>query len=254
LLGLLRCQQGHVRLFGQSLQDNPARILRRIGSSIEGPSLYSHLSAAENLEVWRKVFDCSERRVIEVLHQVGLADCGSRPAGQFSMGMKQRLGLAVALLHQPDLLVLDEPTNGLDPHGIVEMREFLNALNRDHGTTILVSSHLLSEVEQLVTQVGIINKGTMRFQGSISDLAGQGVTAHPYVVRCSDPPQALILARQEGIPSMIENDWVRVECSSRRDIAGLNARLVASGIEVHELTPLKRGLEQIYFDLVRGEG
>src|SRR4051794_4480726 len=170
LLGLLRRQQGTVRIFGRALERDRLAILRRIGSSIETPSLYGQLTAAENLEVWRRLFRCERRRIGEVLELVGLAATGPKRADQFSLGMKQRLGLAVALLHEPSLLILDEPTNGLDPHGILEMRALFGTLNRERGITILVSSHILSEIERVVTHVGVIHRGTLRFQGTLDEL------------------------------------------------------------------------------------
>src|SRR5688572_4393934 len=170
VLGLLRPQQGTIHLYGQALDADRVAILRRIGSSIESPSLYGHLTASENLEVWRRLFGSSPRRISEVLTLVGLADTGKKRADQFSLGMRQRLSIAVALLHEPSLLVLDEPTNGLDPHGILEVRDLLTRLNRDHGMTILVSSHILSEIEKLVTHVGIIHRGVLMFQGTLSEI------------------------------------------------------------------------------------
>src|SRR5215218_1519697 len=131
---------------------------------IESPSIYGHLTAAENLEILRKVYGCPVKRIREVLGLVGLSRAGGKRASQFSLGMKQRLGIALALLHSPSLLILDEPTNGLDPNGILEIRGLLQSLNRNHGVTILLSSHLLSEVEKLATHVGIINRGRILFQ------------------------------------------------------------------------------------------
>jgi ABC-type multidrug transport system ATPase subunit len=173
VLGLLRRQSGTVHVFGRPLELHRVEILRRVGSSIESPSLYAHLTARENLEIWQTVFQCAAGRVDEVLRLVRLADTGRKPAGQFSLGMKQRLSMAIALLHEPSLLILDEPTNGLDPHGILEIRDLLITLNREHGTTIVVSSHLLSEVERLVTDVGIISRGVMTFQGPLASLVAK---------------------------------------------------------------------------------
>ena len=157
LLGLLRPQSGAIRVLGRSIARDRLAILRRVGSSIESPSIYPHLTASENLEVWRHAFDCPRARVADALRLVDLSGAGSKRAGEFSLGMKQRLAIATALLHEPELLVLDEPTNGLDPHGMGEIRELLTRLNRERGVTILVSSHILSEVERLATHVGIIN-------------------------------------------------------------------------------------------------
>ena len=171
ILGLLRRQSGEIRVFDQGLEEHRASILSRIGSSIEVPSIYDSLTAAENLEVWRLAFGCARSRIPAVLEQVGLTETGSKRAGQFSLGMKQRLAIAVALLHEPSLLILDEPTNGLDPHGIIEVRKLLRRLNQELGITILVSSHLLGEIEKLVTHLGIIHRGRMVFEGTLAELA-----------------------------------------------------------------------------------
>src|ERR1700761_3403801 len=170
LLGLLRPQRGHIRIFGATLADERRQLLRRIGSAIETPSLYAHLTVTENLEVWRLVYDCAPARIDEALQLVGLGDARRKPAGALSLGTKQRLSLAIALLHTPELLILDEPTNGLDPHGIREMRALLTTLNRTQGTTILVSSHLLSEVERVATHVGVLHQGRLLFQGTLAAL------------------------------------------------------------------------------------
>jgi ABC-2 type transport system ATP-binding protein len=182
LLGLLRRQHGTIRVLGMDLDRRRTDVLARTGSLIETPSLYGQLTAAENLRVWQVVYGCPRSRIAEVLQLVGLADTGKKRAAQFSLGMRQRLGVAIALLASPDLLVLDEPTNGLDPHGIVEMRELLRRLNRDTGVTVLVSSHLLSEVERLVTHVGIIKAGTLVFQGPLQTLIDRAEAEQRLVV------------------------------------------------------------------------
>ncbi|RYZ24315.1 MAG: ATP-binding cassette domain-containing protein [Chitinophagaceae bacterium] len=170
LLGLLPQQEGRITLFGEDLRHGRTRILRRVGALIENPSLYQQLTARENLEVFRELYGMPPARTGEVLELVDLADTGRKRAGRFSLGMKQRLALAIALLPRPELLVLDEPTNGLDPAGIVELRTLLQRLNREEGSTILVSSHILPEVARLVTDVGIIAHGQLRFQGPLSAL------------------------------------------------------------------------------------
>ena len=250
VLGLLRCQEGSIRVLGEPLESRRVALLRRIGSSIESPSLYAHLSAVENLTVWQKVFGCPVRRLGEVLHQVGLSGTGNKAVGQFSLGMKQRLGLAVALLHQPELLILDEPTNGLDPHGILEMRDLLIRLNRDHGTTILVSSHLLSEVERLVTHVGIISRGTLRFQGPLVSLAEQNQTDGKLILHTSDNPRALENLLGSGWRARLEQGKIQVLGVSSVQAGALNHHLVMSGLTVLELTPVGQDLEHQFFDLI----
>jgi len=176
ILGLLTKQQGEIAFWGQPFEKDRKRVLGRVGSFIETPSLYGHLSARDNLLVWQKIYRCPPENIARALGLTGLADTGRKKVRQFSFGMKQRLGIAVALLHRPALLVLDEPTNGLDPHGIIDIRELLKNLNRNEGITIVVSSHLLSEVEKLATHTGIVHQGSMVYQGTLDGLLGR----HPH--------------------------------------------------------------------------
>lgn len=173
-LGLLKKQEGELFILGKSFETDRIDILRNVGSLIESPSIYAHLTAEENLRVFQKVYRCSTDRIGIVLKDTGLDKTGRKKAGQFSLGMKQRLAIAIALLNAPKLLILDEPTNGLDPAGIIAMRELLKSLNRERGVTILVSSHLLSEISKLVTYAGVIHQGRLVFQGTMADLQGLG--------------------------------------------------------------------------------
>ncbi|HEY4989294.1 MAG TPA: ATP-binding cassette domain-containing protein, partial [Opitutaceae bacterium] len=170
ILGLLRKQRGTISLFGKGAETHRIEILRRVGALIESPSLYEHLTATENLALLQKVYRCPKGRIRHVLGLVGLSDTGDKRTGRFSLGMKQRLSIAVALLHSPSLLILDEPTNGLDPQGIIEVRELLKTLSREEGTTVLISSHLLAEVEKLASDLGIIARGRLVFQGKFEAL------------------------------------------------------------------------------------
>jgi ABC-type multidrug transport system ATPase subunit len=252
VLGLLRRQRGAVRLFGLDMSRHRLEILRKVGSSIESPSLYAHLTAEENLRIWQLVFRCPVRRIGEVLQLVGLADAGAKRAGQFSLGMKQRLSLAVALLHEPSLLILDEPTNGLDPHGILEMRDLLIGLNRDSGITIVVSSHLLSEVERLVTHVGIINRGAMIFQGPLASLVARQKAASMTVIDTSDNRQALEIIARGGWEARLERGKVIVRTAEREEGGRINRSLVLGGLSVHELATSGTELENIYLHLIEG--
>ncbi|MFN6086771.1 MAG: ABC transporter ATP-binding protein, partial [Fluviicola sp.] len=157
VLGLLKRQNGSIKVFEKEMSSNRINNLKNIGSLIEMPSLYGHLNARENLEIYRKLYNLSKERVQEVLEIVDLAKTGKKKVKGFSLGMKQRLSIAIALLHSPELLILDEPTNGLDPNGIIEMRNLLKKLNEENGTTILISSHLLPEIEKIASHVGIIH-------------------------------------------------------------------------------------------------
>ena len=177
LTGMLENDKDNIFIHGNSLKKNLPGIFEGIGALIETPSLYLHLNGRDNLRVITRLRKMDEKKVDEVLQIVGLFNDRKRKVKEYSLGMKQRLGVAMALLPDPSLLILDEPANGFDPAGIIEIREMLKRLNKDHGKTIFVSSHLLNEVEKTCTHVGIIHKGVMKFQGTMADLqssAGHG--------------------------------------------------------------------------------
>jgi lantibiotic transport system ATP-binding protein len=250
VLGLLKHQSGTVRVFGLPIERHRVEILRRVGSSIESPSLYAHLTARENLRIWQTVCGCPVSRIDDVLRLFRLADTGRKPAGQFSLGMKQRLSMAVALLHEPSLLVLDEPTNGLDPHGILEMRDLLTTLNRERGTTIVVSSHLLSEVERLVTDVGIISRGVMMFQGSLTSLVEKQQAASFTAIDTSDNDQAVRIIVAGGWAARLERGKVIVPPLPPAELGRINRRLVLAELTVHEIATVAN-LESFFLDLVQ---
>ncbi|RYY97825.1 MAG: ATP-binding cassette domain-containing protein [Chitinophagaceae bacterium] len=247
LLGLLHSQQGEIEIFGQSLRGNREAILGRIGSLIETPSLYGHLSARENLEVYRATYGASKARVDEVLEVVGLADTGKKLAKKFSLGMKQRLSIALALLPNPELLILDEPSNGLDPAGIIELRALVKKLNREHGMTILISSHLLGEIEKMVTHVGIIYKGKMLFQGPLSGLQQFQQRGTRLLLRTSDNEAAVGLLA--GHAPERSGDAVSVAFDGMGQVAAINRTLTGHGLDVYLLHPKESDLEQLFIDL-----
>lgn len=170
LLGLIHSQKHQIKLFGQDFETQRLPILGRLGALIETPTLYPHLSGWQNLEIGRLARDAKRGQVDRVIEMVGLTQDAVRKVSSYSLGMRQRLGIALALLDDPELLILDEPTNGLDPAGIREIRTLLVGLSRSHGKTIFISSHLLAEMEKMVTHVAIINAGHLLFQGSIDQL------------------------------------------------------------------------------------
>src|SRR5215213_2949540 len=216
LLGLLNNQKGDIEIFGEHLHANRINILKKIGSLIEAPSLYGHLTAKENLEVYRQVYGVSKERVAEVLQIVGLADTGKKVAKKFSLGMKQRLSIALALLPNPELLILDEPSNGLDPAGIIELRELIKKLNKEYGMTILISSHLLGEVEKMVSHVGIIFRGKIVFQGTLPELHIFQQKGSKLLLSTSDNEAAIQLL-QEYDPERI-GDTIAVSFNDQRQI------------------------------------
>jgi len=250
VLGLLRLQAGSIQILGRPLDGNRLQILRQIGSSIESPSLYGHLSARENLEVWRRIFGCASHRIDDVLSLVGLATTGRKRADQFSLGMKQRLSIAVALLHEPSLLILDEPTNGLDPHGILEVRDLLTRLNRERGMTVLVSSHILSEIEKLVTHVGIINHGALAFQGTLDELVARQAQSSVVAITTSDDARAVEILTVSGGMARVEGGRVIMQRLPVEEVGRLVSRLVHDGVVVYEVTTVRKDLENIFLDLI----
>lgn len=168
---------------------------------------------------------------------------------QFSLGMKQRLGIAMALLHDPALLILDEATNGLDPNGIVEMRELLKRINRERGITLLVSSHLLGEIEKLVTHVGILHRGRLQFQGTIEALVQQQQTMRAVELRTGDQAAARVLDAS-GLLGTMRDDSIALPSLPRERIAAINRALVAAGVEVYEIGLERNDIESIFMDLV----
>jgi len=252
ILGLLKKQRGTIAIFGQSLETCRVEILRRVGVLIETPSLYDHLTARENLTLLQKVYQCPVDRIDQVLEQVGLSATGSKRVGRFSLGMKQRLGIAVALLHGPELLILDEPTNGLDPNGMIEMRDLLLRLNRENGLTILLSSHLLLEIEKLVTHLGIISRGRMVFQGTLDELKQKQQRTLSSFVCTSDDKQALKIVGEADRHATCAKGKIVMSAMPKDRMAGLNRRLVESGLDVHEIGTTSNDLESIFLELVGG--
>jgi ABC-2 type transport system ATP-binding protein len=249
ILGLLKKQKGEIDIFGKPFDSNRIEILSKVGSLIESPSLYGHLTAVDNLKVWQKIYQSPDNRIGEVLQLVGLAHTKNKKASQFSLGMKQRLGIAVALLNDPSLLILDEPTNGLDPSGIVEIRELLKQLNQLQGITIIISSHLLGEIEKLVTDVGIINKGKMLFESSLTDLMKRQHEASTIYFDTSNNTEALLLMQKQKIDARIEKERIVVQQLSRQEIAKINQDLVVNSIDVYGIKAVENDLESIFMNL-----
>ncbi|MBP8250433.1 MAG: ATP-binding cassette domain-containing protein [Chitinophagales bacterium] len=251
LLGLLKKQDGEINIFNQPFEKNRIDILRKTGSLIESPSLYAHLSAKENLAILQKVYQCKHSRIEEVLKIVGLENTGKKSTGKFSLGMKQRLSIAIALMHEPELLILDEPTNGLDPNGIIEMRELLKQLNKDLGMTILVSSHLLAEIEKMVTHVGIINKGKLIFQGTMGELHEAQHQQSFMCFETGNVEKSKEVLKTNGIQFQQEGSQLHMPVLERELIASINKQLVEQDIKVYQISIVKNDLESIFIDLVK---
>jgi ABC-2 type transport system ATP-binding protein len=247
LLGLVLPTRGRIELLGRPMPKAAREVLPKVGSLVEGPAAYGHVSGQANLVLLdasgpgpggplgggRRDRADRARRALEV---VGLGEVGRRPVRAYSLGMRQRLGLAAALLRQPELLVLDEPTNGLDPQGIREIRTLLQQLHAA-GTTIFLSSHLLAEVEQLCTRIGLLDRGQLVLQESMATLrAPTGRT----VVETPDAGRAAHVLG--GAVERVDGERLLVGSA---DSADVNARLVAAGVAVREIGPERRSLEQV---------
>jgi ABC-type multidrug transport system ATPase subunit len=241
LLGLVLPTSGTAELVGQSMPKHAREVLPQVGMLVEGPAAYGHLSGRTNL----RLLDASgpnpglrsrSQRVSAALEQVGLAGVGKRPVKAYSLGMRQRLGLAAALIRQPSLLVLDEPTNGLDPQGIREIRELLLSLNAS-GTTIFLSSHLLAEIEQLCTRVGVLDRGRLVIQDELSSLQAPSGRV---VLRVDRPAEAATLLGSRLEARLGNQLTVRTD-----DAAELNRQLVDNNVGVFELAPERQSLEQV---------
>ena len=248
LLGLLKKQQGSIEIFGKEFNDHRIESLKKIGSLIEQPSLYGHLTATENLNIYRKIYAVPKESIDRVLQLVGLEGSGKKKARQFSLGMKQRLSIAVALLHDPELLILDEPTNGLDPNGIIEVRELIRKLNRENGVTFIVSSHILAEVERMATHVGIIHMGKLLFQGTFSALQNMRIMQSFIQIDASDNEAALkLLSAEYGAEA--RNGYLVVPYKEKAVTAVINRKLVEHNIDVYSLQAQHNDLEQLFIDI-----
>jgi ABC-type multidrug transport system ATPase subunit len=247
LLGLLNNQQGKIEIFGKNIAEHRVDVLRRIGSLIETPSLYGHLTATENLEVYRPVYHTTAARVKEVLQIVGLEETRKKTVKKFSLGMKQRLAIALALLPNPELMILDEPTNGLDPAGIIELRQLIKRLNEEHGMTILISSHILSEVEKTVSHLGIIYKGKMLFQGSMRELHAMQQKDAKLYIKTSNNEAAYVLLQQHQ-PEWT-GDTIAVAFKDFGEVAAINRKLTDNRLDVYLLNPKANDLEQLFINL-----
>ncbi|WP_455495380.1 ATP-binding cassette domain-containing protein [Gemmiger sp.] len=252
LLGLIHPTAGRVRLLGQELTEKSRlTLLRQTGSLIESPAGYLHLTAQENLEIVADLKGVPHKDIGRVLDIVHLTQDRSRRVGQYSLGMKQRLGIAMALLGSPKLLILDEPTNGLDPAGIQEMRALIRNMPAATGATVLISSHLLGEMEQMVEQVGIIDHGHILFEGPLTEL--QRHSRGNVTLRLLDPAKAAPILRANGLTAHSDSCVVTLPPLQDALLADLVQKLTAGGAGVVELTPHTKTLEEIFLSLTSEE-
>jgi ABC-2 type transport system ATP-binding protein len=247
-LGLVQPTSGRVLLFGQEMSKHPLRALGRVGAIVESPAFYERFSGWDNLRIFAAMSGGANRKLIEqTLELVGLLERAHDPVRIYSHGMRQRLGIAQALLPHPEFIILDEPTDGLDPQGIHEIRLLLPRLRDELSLTIMLSSHLLFEVERICNRVAIINAGLLLYQGEIGNLIATEtsikITAEPleeaYQLLSRDP---VLSVSRNGSKSL----YVKMQ---QEEIPRVNALLVANGIRVMELSPQREGLEEVFLRL-----
>jgi len=246
VMDLMRPTSGVARIFGLSTRQPD--VLRRVGALVEGPAFYGYLTGYDNLLVLAQARGLEARRCSILLEQVGLAEAAHRRTNQYSLGMKQRLGLAAALLTDPELVILDEPTNGLDPAGIIEMRGFIRDLATQHGKTVFLSSHLLNEVEQICDRVAIIYKGRLVREGQVAALLSEQTC-----VRVEAEPldkAAQVLA--EFGPVTPDGELALLVEAKRAHVPRLNQSLVENGVAVYQLVVEQQTLEEYFLSATSG--
>ena len=251
ILGLIKLHAGHIQVFGRPFMKEKRSLLKQIGALVESPSVYNHLTGRENIEITRRLLKVSKENIDFVLNTVNLEDAADRKVGQYSTGMRQRLGLALALMHNPKLLILDEPTNGLDPAGIQEFRHLIQSFPKEKGITVFLSSHLLSEVEQMATHIGVINKGQLLFQGAMADLKSR---LRKYILLQVDNPEkaSQYLDQEHNIEFDQENN-LKIQVKDKFEGSEINARLVKHGIKVYSIHLENPSLERMFFNLINRE-
>jgi len=248
LLNLLQSPSDTVFIFGREITNNRTTCLRQMGSLVEQPAIYAHLTGKENLVNRCILLSIDKNKATEMLALVGLTDAADKKAGKYSLGMKQRLGIALALIADPELLLLDEPTNGLDPNGIIEIRNLMIELTSKHGKTILVSSHLLAEIERTATHVGIINKGEMLFQGTINEL--HDLSKPSIKIDVDDLAAAVNILSGNGAEIISEKEGtIHIAYTGKADMGNYNSLLVKNGVTVYSIGTEKKDLEHLFLDI-----
>jgi ABC-2 type transport system ATP-binding protein len=248
ILGLVHPTQGEIAVFGETITaKNRIHMLKHVGSLIESPSYYGHLSGEENLKVFQTLRDFPVSEIDRVLNIVRLEQQRKKLVKNYSLGMKQRLGLAIALLGNPQLLILDEPTNGLDPSGIHEIRELIITLPKQYGMTVLVSSHLLGEIDQIATYLGIIRSGELVFQGQLSALHAQSQRA--IAIRTLNNALAYKVLQEKQIPVKLVDDYLMIPDMEEKVLAQYTTLLAANRVGLTRIELREKKLEDIFLEL-----
>ena len=250
LLGLVKPTSGTIEIMGKPFNEKNLRdILASVGSLIESPSYYGHLTGRENMEIIRRLLDLPKKNIEEAVHIVRMENQMEKKVKNYSLGMKQRLGIAMALARFPKLLILDEPTNGLDPAGIEEMRELIKMLPKQYGMTVMISSHILSEIDQMATVVGIINQGCLIFQERMSVLDMQ---REPQIIlRTSDNNHAFQLLKKAN--PQRTTDGLQIGALTDEQTGAVGQCLCSNGISVYRVEEHRESLEDIFLNLTGKE-
>ena len=250
LLGLVKPTSGTIEIMGKPFNEKNLRdILASVGSLIESPSYYGHLTGRENMEIIRRLLDLPKKNIEEAVHIVRMENQMEKKVKNYSLGMKQRLGIAMALARFPKLLILDEPTNGLDPAGIEEMRELIKMLPKQYGMTVMISSHILSEIDQIATVVGIINQGCLIFQERMSVLDMQ--RAPQIILRTSDNNHAFQLLKKAN--PQRTTDGLQIGALTDEQTGAVVQCLCSNGISVYRVEEHRESLEDIFLNLTGKE-
>jgi ABC-2 type transport system ATP-binding protein len=248
LLGLIRLDDGTMRLFGDEVPHALPHHIGAVGALVESPLFFNGFTGRRNLQVLARAARVDDRRVDECLELVGLGDRGADRFKGYSLGMRHRLGVAAALLKQPKLLILDEPTNGLDPAGIVELRDTLRALGSDGRTTVFFSSHQLSEVQHICDSVSILVRGRLITEGTVADVV-RSSTVPEHIVGVDDLTRAQTILRDHGLDVAVTGERLTVRGADRP--AAITERLASHGLYVSELYPVAADLESVFLELTR---
>lgn len=246
IMGLHNDEGNSVKVFGQSVQKLYPAGLQNIGSLIDYPAFYDHLSGYDNLNIVCKIRNLNVNKIDETLALVGLTDARDIKMKKYSLGMKQRLAIGLALISEPELLILDEPVNGLDPNGMLEVRELLVKLNKEKGTTILISSHLLQEIDKMVTHLGIISNGEMKFEGSKKEL-NEKFSFQKTKFTLVDAKNFIPFIEKAELLSDTE---ISVLTHSPEEIAKINKKLIEKGAEIYQINPVG-GLEDWFMEITK---
>ena len=254
LLGLIHPDAGHIFINGSEFNNSKRHLLQHIGAIIERPDMYGYLSGWKNLEIFAALSrrNIPSSRLHAVLEQVGLKGREGDKVKTYSQGMKQRLGIAIALVHEPDLMILDEPTNGLDPQGIADIRELILSLSRDHDKTVLVSSHLLYEIEQVATRMLVMHKGKMRVEGAVKDLLHPDETLVEVVMVPSLPVAERLKESQWQQHLQVSTDSTLLFKLNSKFIPDLSKWLVMNGAGIMEIRS-KHSLEDYFLKLTNDQ-